>query len=214
MPRRHKTPEERQRLKMLILDAARQLFIERGIEAVSMREIAKRMAYSPTTIYLHFADKNDLLQTLCDNDFLILANDLQHINASSKQDITEQLRQLCTAYSRYALAYPNHYRFMFMTPKPVNSKEKSRIRQGNVEQDAYAFLRSMVTQAFEQQVFRPELQNIDLIAQTMWAGIHGVCALEISMIEDDWVDWQPIEQRVFLMQEALIQGLVRPRPVH
>ncbi|MCB5190759.1 TetR/AcrR family transcriptional regulator [Methylobacillus arboreus] len=214
MPRRVKTPEQRQHLKMLILDAARQLFVERGIEAVSMREIAKRTAYSPTTIYLHFVDKNDLLQTLCDHDFRILSKDLQSIHTDASQDAVEQLQALCRAYSRYALTYPNHYRFMFMTPKPVTSKDKSKVHHGNVEQDAYALLRFMVKQAFEQQVFRPELHNIELIAQTLWAGIHGVCALQISMADDDWVDWQPIEQRVTLMQDTMIQGLTRPHPAH
>lgn len=214
MPPRVKTLEERQQLQKLILDAARDLFVQHGVEAVSMREIAKRVGYSPTTIYLYFKDKNDLLQTLCDHDSLILANDLRNINADAAPDAVQQLRELCSAYSRFALAYPNHYRFMFMTPKPSNSKDKSKLRQGNIEQDAYAFLRSMVQQAFEQQVFRADLANMDLIAQTLWAGIHGVCALEIGMAGDDWVDWQPIDQRVSLMQHAMIQGLTRPHSKH
>lgn len=214
MPPRVKTLEERQQLQKLILDAARDLFVQRGVEAVSMREIAKRVGYSPTTIYLYFKDKNDLLQTLCDHDALILANDLRNINADTALDAGQQLKELCNAYSRFALAYPNHYRFMFMTPKPGNSKDKSKLRQGNIEQDAYAFLRSMVQQAFEQQIFRADLANMDLIAQTLWAGIHGVCALEIGMAGDDWVVWQPIEERVSLMQNTMIQGLTRPHSKH
>ena len=40
MAPKQKSPEEREKLRILILDAARTLFVEKGIEAVSMREIA------------------------------------------------------------------------------------------------------------------------------------------------------------------------------
>ena len=57
MPPKVKTVQERQQLRALIIDAARELFVSKGVEAVTMREIAKRIGYSPTSIYLYFADK-------------------------------------------------------------------------------------------------------------------------------------------------------------
>ena len=53
------------RVRGLILDAARALFAVKGYEAVTMRAIAERIEYSPTAIYLHFADKRDLVRALC-----------------------------------------------------------------------------------------------------------------------------------------------------
>ena len=47
---------ERQELRTKILDAARELFAERGYESVTMRELAKKIEYSPTVLYWHFAD--------------------------------------------------------------------------------------------------------------------------------------------------------------
>ena len=44
-------------LRQDILDAARDLFIEEGYENTSMRKIAERIEYSPTTIYYYFKDK-------------------------------------------------------------------------------------------------------------------------------------------------------------
>ena len=57
--------------------------------------------------------------------------------------------------------------------------------------------------------FRAELQDVDLIAQTIWAGVHGVCSLEINMACDKWVNWTVIEARLQLMQTVLIRGLLR-----
>ena len=79
MPPRIKSPEDREKLRTSIIDAARMLFVARGIEAVSMREIAKQINYSATTIYNHFADKEALLQAVCDEDFLALAGNLRAI---------------------------------------------------------------------------------------------------------------------------------------
>jgi len=64
MPPKPKTEAERQRLRILIIDAARELFVSRGVEAVTMREIAKRIGYSATSIYLHFADKEAVLRAI------------------------------------------------------------------------------------------------------------------------------------------------------
>ena len=66
---------ERERLQTRdkILDAARELFINEGYEGVSMRKVAQKIEYSPTAIYGHFADKEDLFLQLCHSDFQRLA---------------------------------------------------------------------------------------------------------------------------------------------
>ena len=79
MPPKPKTEAERQQLRTLIIDAARELFVTQGVEAVTMREIAKRIRYSATSIYLHFADKESLLRAICDTDFFSLATALKYI---------------------------------------------------------------------------------------------------------------------------------------
>lgn len=46
--------------KASIVDAAQELFLERGFDAVSVREIADRADVSPTTVFAHFAQKESL----------------------------------------------------------------------------------------------------------------------------------------------------------
>ena len=54
-----KDRQEREKLetRTKIMDAARALFNEKGYEGVSMRQIAQKIEYTPTTIYGHFQDK-------------------------------------------------------------------------------------------------------------------------------------------------------------
>ena len=53
---------EREEVRRKILDAARDLFATEGYENVTMRKIAEAIEYSPTAIYGHFEDKDDLVQ--------------------------------------------------------------------------------------------------------------------------------------------------------
>ena len=211
MPPKTKSPEDREKLRTRILDAARSLFVERGIEAVSMREIAKKINYSATTLYHHFADKEALLQAVCDEDFLALASGMREV--IQIPDLIARIRALCTGYAQFALQHPNHYRLMFMTPRAPCNLDITQIQQGNTEQDAYAQLKLVVQEAFDASLFKPELTDFELIAQTLWASTHGVCSLEIALGHETWIQWTNIEPRLSLMHSALLHGLLR-HPEH
>ena len=207
MPPKLKTEAERQQLRTLIIDAARELFVAVGYEAVTMREVAKRIGYSATSIYLHFADKESLLRAVCDTDMLALASSLKKVTQIA--DSVERMNALGLGYAQFALTHPNHYRMIFMTPRLPCSPETSSLQQNNAEQDAYFQLKTVVNDVFLANRFKPELNDPELIAQTVWAAMHGVCALEIIMAQDTWVNWREISARLQLMQKVMMQGLLR-----
>ena len=179
MPPKPKTEHERQQLRTLIIDAARELFVSTGVEAVTMREIGKRIGYSATSIYLHFADKDAVLRAICDTDFLALATSLKSLLLIVNP--VDRLYALGRGYAAFALMHPNHYRMMFMTQRTPCDPSESSLQQNNAEQDAYFQLKSVVNDVYAAGLFRPDLQDADLIAQTIWAGMHGVCSLQINM---------------------------------
>src|SRR5205807_9948129 len=67
---RHRQAHEKQELRQAILTAAGELFLEQGYERFSLRKVAERIGYSPTTIYLYFHNKDDLLFTVVDEGFV------------------------------------------------------------------------------------------------------------------------------------------------
>ena len=207
MPPKPKTDAERHQLRTLIIDAARELFVARGVDAVTMREIAKRIGYSATSIYSHFADKEAVLRAICDTDFLALATSLK--NMMQIADPVERMRALGRGYAAFALTHPNHYRLMFMTAHAPINPEDSSLQQNSAEQDAYFQLKTVVSAVHSAERFRTDLQDVDLIAQTIWASVHGVCALQINMSEDKWIEWSSISDRLQLMQEVMLRGLLR-----
>jgi AcrR family transcriptional regulator len=191
-----------------ILDAARELFVTEGYDGVSMRQVAEKIEYSPTAIYVHFADKQQLFHELCQQDYARLADVFQSSAMSS--DPIERLKQIGNTYTEFGVRYPNHYKFMFMTPHPPQEPdEEDREIMGNPEVDAYAFLKWAVEQAIDAGRLREEFQDAELISQTLWASVHGVISLHIAKGADRWVDWRPLAQRAQLMLEVTLRGLTR-----
>ena len=184
----------------------RELFATCGYEGVSMRKISEKIEYSATTIYQHFEDKEALVKELCYTDFGKLSDALKDL--LKLEDPIERLRKCGQAYVQFAVAYPNHYRLMFMSPHPVTNDEVERATvKGNPETDAYALLRLLVETAAAAGALREPNEDLELITQTLWEGVHGVAALEIAMHGDDWIPWRPLEQRTTAMLDALSYGL-------
>lgn len=193
-----------------ILDAARELFVTEGYEGVSMRKVADKIEYSPTAIYLHFADKEELFRELCHRDYARLAEVFRSSVIST--DPIERIRQIGAIYIDFGLQYPNHYKFMFMTPHPPHEPDEvDREVMGNPEQDAYAFLKWAVQQAIDAGCFQDEFRDAELVSQTLWASVHGVISLHIAKGTDPWVEWRPLQQRAQMMLDLPLRAMVREK---
>ena len=124
-------------LRQQILDAARELFVRDGFDAVSMRRIAARIEYSPTAIYLHFPDKQSILTALCDETFEKLSMRLATHFARNTDPMT-RLRDGLQLYVEFGLAHPHHYTVSFL----IKSRDE---RTGpTAGHRAFAFLQAAV----------------------------------------------------------------------
>ena len=188
MGSKERREKERTETRERILEVARELFVDKGVDAVTMREIARRIDYTPTAIYHHYKDKDALITELCGRDFLSLARLFLKIGRT--EDPVERLRRIGLAYLDFALEHSGQYRFMFMTPKPPTDPTAAGLTVNNPEEDAYAFLRQAIAEGITAGRYRPEYIDADQVAQIMWAGVHGVAALYIVKGHDAWVEWK------------------------
>jgi AcrR family transcriptional regulator len=97
----------------MIMDAARDLFAEKGFQHVSMRQIAKELGYSHGAIYYHFQNKAELFFALVESHFHMLNNALGEI---MKKDLEnqEKLKEIFIGYMEFGLTYQSHYEIMFL----------------------------------------------------------------------------------------------------
>jgi AcrR family transcriptional regulator len=102
---------EKQELRQSILDAARDIALQDGWQAVTIRRIAERIEYSPPTIYDYFASKDDLLLELVRQAFILLRHRLQAARAASS-DPADQIAAMCYAWWDFAWTYPDLYQVL------------------------------------------------------------------------------------------------------
>ncbi len=200
---------DRQAVQKRILDAARELFVKDGYEAVTMRGVAQAIEYSPTALYFHFKDKETLIRTLCANDFLILARRFQTI--AKEPDPIIRLRKMGGAYVDFAVKHPNHYRLMFMTSPGHLGHLGNELEKGNPQEDAYALLLATVSEALAQGRLRAETKDPALVAQTFWSAVHGVVALHLARREDPWIDWTPVRKLAATVIDSVLRGVAAHR---
>lgn len=174
---------EEKGLRRAILDTARQLLTTVGYAHLSMRNIAKEIGYSATSIYLHFESKDDLIHALIDEGVDVLFRELSQsdVAASSPE---QRLEAMCRAYVRFGLERSEYYGIMYVLhPEyikryPVDKYRKAR---RNLEIMAQA-----VQDGIEAGVFR-KVEPM-LAVNLAWAQLHGIVTLLSSERVDKRID--------------------------
>ncbi len=102
------------RLREEILDAATALLLKTGhAKAVSIRSVAQYVGVTPPSIYLHFEDKDALLDAVCARYFAKLDAEMQQA-AAGQPSTVDVLRAQALAYVRFAAETPELYRLATM----------------------------------------------------------------------------------------------------
>jgi AcrR family transcriptional regulator len=165
-------------LRQEILDAAREMFVRDGYEGVSMRKIAERIEYSPTTIYHYFDDKAHLLSQIVHETFLKFNGRMAEYACQARADALDCLLGGMQVYVDFALQNPSHYYVTFMMESPADCPEHLKPEVHEQGMQAFDHLRQAVKRAMEEG--RIARSDLEVSSQTLWCGIHGVSSLLIN----------------------------------
>jgi AcrR family transcriptional regulator len=204
---RERRERERQELRQKILDEARELFVKRGYEAVTMREIARRIEYSATALYSHFVDKETLVRELCRQDFTAFAQRFVD-QVAAGGDAVERMARAGLVYLQFAEEFPEHYRLMFMSDLPPTVPEAGE--REDPAKNAYVFVRALIADMMQAGLLRQDLRDVDLVAQSVWAAVHGAAALDVIMPRNKaWLEFRPRRDRFAATLENIARGVAR-----
>src|SRR4051812_46528057 len=103
---------QKEELRGKILQAARELFMQKGFEDTSIRNIAEKIEYSPTTIYLYFKDKDDIFFALHQEGFTLLNQYFKPLGHVANP--FERLKAISKAYITFAMENGEFYDLMFI----------------------------------------------------------------------------------------------------
>jgi AcrR family transcriptional regulator len=195
---------EGQRLRAEILAAATRLLAETGNdEAVSIRAVAEAVGVTPPSIYLHFADKTELIFAVCEEQFRQLDAEMAAAEAGAG-DPLEALRRRGQAYVRFGLGNAEAYQVLFMykdyVPEGVDHEYMYR-------SNTFNHLVEAVQRCLDAGVLAPG-DPIQL-SVGLWVLVHGITSLLISAPGFPWPH-EPDELVDRLIADHL-NGLL-PRP--
>ncbi|MCA3693019.1 TetR/AcrR family transcriptional regulator [Aquidulcibacter sp.] len=148
---------------------ARAIIEESGLEALSLREVARRLGISHQAPYKHYPSRDHLLAEViarCYADFAAYLDD------STKGEMPpDALRNMGRAYMRYALESPLSYRLMFGAQMPDPAQHPEMLAKA---QHAFQLLRSAL-----EALPRPgrTASMLEADAMFIWSTIHGLASI-------------------------------------
>ena len=196
---KQKRAKYREEFRGEILDAARELFITEGYEKFSMRKLAEKIDYSPTTIYLYFKDKDDLLLAICEEVAEQYFANLNRIRAHHN-DPLDTLRQALLYLIEFGFNNPNEYKVFFFTSPAVYGTPEEFMEKESMARNSYLIFRDIVQDCID----AGRLQEMDIapLTQTLAVAVHGLIVMTIYRKNFPWADRN-------ILAQTLVDGLLR-----
>jgi AcrR family transcriptional regulator len=193
-PRTRNPRGQGERLRVALMDAARDLLLELGDQdKLSVRAVTARAGVSPNALYLHFADREELLSAVIIASYEELRSFLRAA-VPQEAEPAEQLRALGCAYFDFAAQRPGIYRVLFMTklregvPMPAPGDPVGGRDEGV---DTFNDLLAIVTACLPPDGPDPFTQ-----AAYFWTGLHGYAALCLVIPAFPWPTAQEYVERM------------------
>ncbi len=162
-------------IKNKILNAAKELFVKKGFTETSIRNIAEKIEYSPTTIYIYFKDKNAIFQAIHDEGFGLLGDRMKILY--NVRDPFERLKAMARVYVNFALENKELYELMFMVDDPgiCSDSPEDDWEKGKMSFELY---RNTVEECKNEGHFKD--YTTDNLSFILWSAVHGMVSLHIK----------------------------------
>lgn len=190
-----------------IIRATADIVEERGPEGVTMRAVADRIGYSPTTIYLYFENKEDLLKQALIRAYEWLMAAVQDAGGTPRA----RLMARSESYVRWAINHPGLYRFMYESPvlQPADETEMNTWIRG------WEITREILESCVADGSLAPQ-GDLATSTTAIWAAVHGIVMLAISgrlARPGDDLTLAEIEARALALTGAFVcMCFAEPRP--
>jgi AcrR family transcriptional regulator len=162
--------EEKQEMTKRILNGARKIFLEKGYEQTSMRNIANEINYSPGSIYFYFKDKSEIFHELHKEGFHLLLSQMKVLDKVA--DPFERLKAMGRVFIEFAQENKDYYNLMFIVDEPAKTSETGGFK---IAQEAISQVSSVVKECQQKGKFKD--MDTEYFTFMILSTLHGICAL-------------------------------------
>ena len=183
-----------------ILNAASELFLEGGGDALSVRAISKRAGLSTIGIYSHFQGKQGILDALYIEGFNLVREAMDVIPEGKASK--EQVLEACLGYLNVGEKYEAHYRLIF---GESDAGYQPSIEAIAARDSAFA---KLVRVAGSYLPDGATIEERRQIALDIWAIVHGYVSISHHVVFADELelDWKTMALRVVEVQLDAIKS--------
>ena len=192
-------------LRARILEASRAIVLADGFAGLTMRKIAQAIEYSPGTIYLHFAGRDEIARDLCIAGFRDLVAALTPV--AGLPEPRARLEALAAAYVRFGLEQPETYRLIFMEDPTIVKAIYERPDAGGPDDpgvQAYGLLTGGFHELQAAGRLKPDADAM-VLTDVLWTTLHGVVSLKLTC---PGFPATPTETLVPVLLKTLFDGAV------
>jgi AcrR family transcriptional regulator len=162
-------------LRVALIEAGLKLIEEKGVRALTLREIGTRVGVSRMAAYRHFSDKADLLAAIREAGFVQFVEALESAWHAALPDFASRMTALALAYVRFAANHRAHFEVMF---SPAAREESNAPPGDGPGARAFGILADTIRAGQESG----EVREGDpvLFARMAWAQVHGISMLGLE----------------------------------
>ncbi|MFC5069101.1 TetR/AcrR family transcriptional regulator [Flaviflagellibacter deserti] len=189
-----------------IIEAAKTLFFDEGVESVTTRRLAERVGVSQTGLYVYFPNKEAILDAIRRETFIALTEVISGVAKDAPANI-DLLRAIGRTYIGFAFTHPKEFQLTFKAGSTrKHSTAELDLSRPYAEQSpgiqCFLTFRRQIERLLEAGVLRPADPTV--IAQTTWMVFQGVCLMLI-----DWPNFPWAEREALIEQslEMVVKGL-------
>lgn len=195
---------EKAEIRKQIIGAAQKLFLEKGYQNVSLRNIAQEIEYSTTVIYKIFPNKQAILLQLFNEKYSALLGEFELIHNSPSDPPIQKLERLMWAYLKFGWSSPDYYHLAVINNVVQEERDLSYIDEDSIFIRIYEILVEGVEAC--QLETASDRGAAELFAQTIWACLHGALSLRIAHKDFPWGDTEKFFKSVV---DTALSGIKR-----
>lgn len=195
------SPSQRryERTRQGILDAARAILRETGIESLSIRTLAERVDYSPSAIYKYFDSKEEILAALREEGWKLSEALSAQMDFSGMSPV-EIMVAAGMNYMRFARTYPEYYQLMLSLQYAEPQALSEIFNNPN-----FAGLTPLIEAGIQSgEIVLPEGVSVLDIRLMMWFVVHGASMIELSMVGPQREEFEQAANEVFQAMTKLM----------
>ena len=157
-------------IREMVLSAAENIVIEEGFNALTVRKVAMDIGYTVGSIYMVFANMDDLIMHIKGRTLDEISEQLH--NAEAGETVEEHIQHLADIYLAFAHRNFNRWRMIF---EAINNAPIPEWYQQKIH-DVFVLVEDLFMQLSPEH----SAEQAHIAARALWSGVHGVCVLSLN----------------------------------